>query len=317
VSAPTSDPTTTESAPKPPPRASARARHRPPDPTKARAFGFQLAALPSLWLLLFLVLPVVVLLLWSLRPPGIASFTATDGFTLDAFRVNLGTPVFIASLGRTIVMVFFVAFFAVALSYPIAYLLARIAGPRRYVLLSLIVAPALISYLLRLFAWRSMLGSGGALNTVLLELGLTGEPLGFLLYNRFAVVVVLTYVWIPFAALPIFARLEQLNPNLLAAAQDLGASPRRTFLRVTLPLSLPGVYAGFFFVFIPTLGDFATAALVGGADGRMFGNIIRGVIGTPDYPSGAVLSIMLFTVAAASMLIAFRLLRIKDVSDLA
>jgi spermidine/putrescine transport system permease protein len=314
VSAPTAD-RTTEGAPGPPP-ARPRAR-RGSDPTRARGFGLQLAAIPGAWLLLFLVLPVVLLLLWSLRPPGIASFTVAEGFTLEAFQRNLATPVFLASLGRTIVMVFLVALLAVAFAYPIAYLLARVAGPRRYVLLSLIVAPALISYMLRLFAWRSLLGSGGALNTLLISLGFTDEPVGFLLYNRFAVVLVLTYMWVPFAALPIFARLEQLGDNLLAAAQDLGASPRRTFTRVTLPLSLPGVYAAFFFVFIPTLGDFATAAIVGGSEGRMFGNIIRGVVGTPDYPSAAVLSIMLFAVAALMMVIAFRVLRIKDVTDLA
>jgi spermidine/putrescine transport system permease protein len=314
VRAPSAEPVTAETAAGPPPAAGSGRRAK--DPTGSRAFGLQIAGLPATWLLFFLALPVFFLFLWSLRPPGIAAFTQADGLTLEAFRVNLTTPVFLRSLSRTVMMVLIIAAGAVALSYPVAYLLARIAGARRYLLLSLIVAPALISYMLRLFAWRSMLGSGGVINQSLQWLGVTGEPLGFLLYNRFAVILVLTYVWIPFAALPIFARLEQIDDRLLEASEDLGASRWRTFRRVTFPLSLPGVYAAFFFVFIPTLGDFATAAIVGGTDGRMFGNVIRAVVGTPDYPSGAVLSMMLFTTAAIATYLAYRVLRIEDVVDI-
>ena len=286
------------------------------DTTGARRFGLQLAGAPAVWLTLFLVLPLVMLALWSFRPPGMASFTADQTWTLEAYRYNLGTPVFMLNLARTIVTVFVIAATAVVLSYPVGYLLARIAQERRYLLLSLIIAPALVSYLLRLFAWRTLLGPGGVMNRALVDVGILQEPIGAFMYNRLAVIIVLTYVWIPFAALPIFARLEQLNPRLLEASADLGASRRRTFLRVTLPLSLPGVYASFFFVFIPTLGDFATAALVGGSTGRMFGNVIRGVVGTPDFPSAAVLSLMLFVIAAVAMFAAFRLLRIKDVRQL-
>lgn len=318
--------TTTETAhppgpapPPSPPGEPARAGARVADPTGARRFGLQLAGAPSLWLLAFLVLPMLLMVLWSFRPAGMSSLTFTGGepLTLETYRVNLSTGVFLGSLVRTIGTVAVVAAGAVVLSYPLAYLLARVAGPRRYVLLSLIVAPALVSYMLRLFAWRTLLGSGGVFNTTLQRMGLVDGPLEFLLYNRFAVILVLTYIWLPFAALPIFARLEQLNPNLLAASRDLGATPGRTFRRVTLPLSLPGVYAAFFFVFIPTLGDFATAALVGGNTGRMYGNVIRGIVGSPDFPSAAVLSILLFAVAAVAMVIAFRVLRIEKVTDLA
>ena len=315
MSTPLDDPATKDAdAPPEPPAAGGSGRRR--DPTGARRFGFQLAGLPAVWLLLFLVLPLVMLVLWSFRPPGMASFTAAQTWTLETYRYNLGTPVFMLNLARTIGTVFVIALTAVALSYPVGYLLARIAQERRYLLLSLIIAPALVSYLLRLFAWRTLLGRGGVMNRTLLDLGLLQEPIGVFMYNRLAVIIVLTYVWIPFAALPIFARLEQLNPRLLEASADLGATRQRTFLRVTLPLSLPGVYASFFFVFIPTLGDFATAALVGGTTGRMFGNVIRGVVGTPDFPSAAVLSLMLFLVAAVAMYAAFRILRIKDVRQI-
>ena len=317
--------TTTETTPAPgpsrqdPDEPPAVARGRAADPTGIRRFGLQLAGVPSLWLLVFLVVPILLMVLWSFRAPGVSSldFVGGEPLSLDAYRVNLGTTVFLASLVRTVGMVLAVATASVILAYPLAYLLARVAGPRRYVLLSLIVAPALVSYMLRLFAWRTLLGSGGAVNAALESIGLTDGPLEFLLYNRFAVILVLTYIWLPFAALPIFARLEQLNPNLLAASRDLGATPARSFRRVTLPLSVPGVDAAFFFVFIPTLGDFATAALVGGNTGRMYGNVIRGIVGSPDFPSAAVLSLLLFAVAGLAMVIAYRVLRIEAVTDLA
>jgi spermidine/putrescine transport system permease protein len=311
--------------PGPAPAAGTSVRARPPspdgdggrsDPTGTRRFGLQLVALPSIWLFVFLVVPVLVLLAWSFRPPGIASFTAGQSWTIEAYVRNITTTVFMTNLVKTVASVFVIALAAVVFSYPIAYVLARVATERRYLLLSLIVAPALVSYMLRLFAWRSLLGSNGVFNHVLMTTGITSEPVGLLLYNRFAVILVLTYVWLPFAALPIFARLEQMGSDLAEAAQDLGASRWSTFRRITLPLSMPGVYAAFFFVFIPTLGDFATAAIVGGSGGRMFGNVIRGVVGTPDYPSGAVLAVLLFAVAATAMVVAFRVLRIEDVTDL-
>jgi spermidine/putrescine transport system permease protein len=309
--------TTTGSPPQPSPEGpAAPGDHGRTDPTGRRRFGLQLASTPAGWLLAFLVAPMVMLVIWSLRPPGLASFVEAAPWTLETYRQNLGNAVFLGSLGRTIVTVFVIALASVALAYPVAYVLARVATERRYLLLTLIVAPALVSYLLRLFAWRSLLGTSGVLNQTLERVGLISEPVTFLLYNRFAVIVVLVYVWIPFAALPIFARLEQLPREVVDAARDLGGSPRSTFFRVILPMSTPGVYAAFFFVFIPTLGDFATAEIVGGTGGRMFGNVIRGITQAPDYPSAAVLSLMLFVVAAMAMVIAFRVLRIRQVTDL-
>ena len=284
------------------------------DPIGGRRFGALLAAIPSGWLLASFVAPVIVLLAWSFQPPGMGT-DLDQPWTLEAWTRNLSTTSYWFLLGRTLLIAFAVAAFAVLLAYPIAYVLARVAGRRRYLLLTLILLPSLVSYLLRLFAWRMILGTNGVLNSLLVGLGLVEKPLDFLLYNQLAVIVVLTYVWAPWAALPIFVRLEQLDPALLEAADDLGASPRRTFLRVTLPLSLPGVFAAFFFVFIPTLGDFATASYVGGSTGQMFGNVIQQFLQGPDFPSGAVLSLLLLAVALAAMALAFRTLRIREVSD--
>ena len=263
---------------------------------------------------MFFVVPLLVLLAWTFQPPGMG-IRFEDDPTLEAWTRNVGTSGFQSLLLRTVLIAAVVAAATVVAAYPIAYLLARVAGRRRYILLTLILAPSLVSYLLRLFAWRLMLGTNGVVNSALQGIGLVGEPLDFLLYNQIAVVVVLIYVWAPWAALPIFVRLEQIDSRLLEAANDLGASRWRTFLRVTLPLSLPGVFAAFFFVFIPTLGDFATATYVGGSEGQMFGNVIQKFLTEPDFPSGAVLSMILLAVAAVAMAVGARLSRIRDVSD--
>lgn len=285
-----------------------------PDVPGSRRFGLVLAAPSALWLTLFFVVPMLVLLAWTFQPPGMGiRFDAEP--TLVAWARNLGTAEFRTLLVRTVVIAFTVSAVTVVAAYPIAYLLARVAGRRRYILLTLILAPSLVAYLLRLFAWRLLLGTNGVVNSALTGAGLVEQPLDFLLYNQVAVIVVLIYVWAPWAALPIFVRLEQIDARLLEAAYDLGASRWRTFLRVTLPLSLPGVFAAFFFVFIPTLGDFATATYVGGSEGQMFGNVIQKFLTEPDFPSGAVLSMVLLAVAAVAMVVGARLSRIREVSD--
>ena len=285
-----------------------------PDLPGSRRVGLALASVPAAWLGLFFVVPMLVLLAWTFQPPGMGIRFEGEA-TVEAWARNVGTSGFQTLLIRTVVIAFAVSTVTVIAAYPIAYLLARAAGRRRYILLTLILAPSLVSYLLRLFAWRLLLGTNGVVNSALTEAGLVSAPLDFLLYNQIAVVVVLIYVWAPWAALPMFVRLEQIDARLLEAARDLGASGWRTFVRVTLPLSLPGVFAAFFFVFIPTLGDFATATYVGGSEGQMFGNVIQKFLTEPDFPSGAVLSMVLLAVAAVAMVLAARLSRIRDVSD--
>ena len=176
----------------------------------------------------------------------------------------------------------------------------------------LVLLPFLTGYLLRIFAWRLLLGREGILNRGLEAIGLVDNPVQFFLFTRVAVIIVLVYVWVPWAALPIFVRLEQLDPSFREAAFDLGAKPSRVFRRIVFPLSLPGVYAAFFFVFIPTLGDFATASAVGGTGGTMLGNIIQGLLRVLSYPSGAVLSVALLALALLSMVVGARLVRLRS-----
>ena len=153
--------------------------------------------------------------------------------------------------------------------------------------------PFWTSYLLRVFAWKIVLGYNGVVNSGLISLGFISEPLEFLLYNRFAVVVTLAHAWAAFAILPIYLSLEKIDRSWLEAARDLGEGPFMTFVRVTLPLSLPGVIAASLLVYIPTVGDYVTPTLVGGPRGIMIGNIIQSQFGkAANWPMGAALSII-------------------------
>jgi spermidine/putrescine transport system permease protein len=204
----------------------------------------------------------------------------------------------------------------VALAYPVAYYLALSGTKRKYVLLLLLIAPFLTSYLLRVLAWKVILGNNGVLNSFIAWTGLRSpdHPLSQLLYSRFAVMLVLAYVWVPFVALPIFVSLETLDQRLLEAAADLGSTRRQAFLRVTLPLSLPGVAAGFLFVFIPTVGEFVTPSLVGGPSGYMYGNQISDLFSTgfPDWQTGSVLALFLLGVVSVLTAVFSRFLQLGE-----
>jgi spermidine/putrescine transport system permease protein len=148
-------------------------------------------------------------------------------------------------------------------------------------------------------AWRLMLGQGGALNTLLQSIGLTHEPLDLLLYSREAVVLTLVYVWVPFAALPVYAAMGRIDRRQLEAAADLGAGPWTRFLRVTLPLSLPGAVAAFFMVFIPTVGEYVTPRLVGGSETYMYGQLIQDFFGrAASWATGSAAAMIMLALTA-------------------
>ena len=204
----------------------------------------------------------------------------------------------------------------VLLAYPIGYFLALCVRKLKYVLLLVIIVPFLTSYLLRVLAWKVILGERGVVNSALVALHSRPriKPIEWLLYSQFAVMLVLAYVWIPFVALPIFVSLNNLDRILLEAAGDLGASRLRTFWRVTLPLSLPGLTAAFVFVFVPTIGEFVTPSLVGGTSGYL--SVTRSKIGSRglDWQSGSVLAMFLLIVVAGLMVIFGRCVQIRTVA---
>src|ERR687883_2134666 len=273
-----------------------------------------LLGLPLAWLALFFVVPIAIVAAYSFDvyslDPG------PHGFTLQAWHDFLHGSVYLGLFWKSVKMSLIVSTIIVLLAYPLAYYLALSGTKRKYVLLLLLIAPFLTSYLLRVLAWKVILGDRGVLNSFLFWTGLRSQdhPLSQLLYSRFAVILVLAYIWIPFVALPIFVSLENLDVRLLEAAGDLGATRRQAFVRVTLPLSLPGVLAGFLFVFIPTLGEFVTPSLVGGTSGYMYGNQISDLFSTgfPDWQTGSVLALFLLGVVAVLTLVFARFLQLRQ-----
>ena len=247
------------------------------------------------WLLLFFVLPMIGMTILSLRPDMQGGPLKLGWLpTLNHYQSILAGEVYLPLLWVSVKVAFGVALLATLLAYPLAYYLVFHAGKRASLLLTLAILPFWTSYLLRIIAWKTILGSNGMINNLLIYVGMVDEPVHILLYSRPAVVVTLVYVWLPFVALPIYAALQRINPSLLEAAAILGAAPWRSFFRVTLPLSLPGVIAGFFMVFIPTVGEYITPALVGGSRGTLYGNIIELYFGDGvNWPLGSAMSIIM------------------------
>jgi spermidine/putrescine transport system permease protein len=189
---------------------------------------------------------------------------------------------------------------AVLIAFPIAYFLAFGIKKSKYTWLLIVIAPFLTSYLLRIFAWKIILGDQGIINTALFETGLRDpdNPLSFLIYSQFTVILVLLYAWVPFIVLPIFIALENMDRRLLEASTDLGASRLTSLRKITIPLAAPGIIAAFLFVFIPSIGEYITPSLVGGNGGYMFGQAIAAqfVGGALDWQTGSVLSVFLLAV---------------------
>jgi spermidine/putrescine transport system permease protein len=271
---------------------------------------------PVGWLAVFFLAPIVYVALYSFNV--LALPPQAPGFSLSAWHELIHGGVYLSLFWKSVQMSLIVSALVVVTAYPLAYYLALSGTPRKYVLLLVLIAPFVTSYLLRVLAWKVILGNQGVVNWFLTKVGIesAGHPLSFLLYSRFAVMLVLAYVWLPFVALPIFVTLESLDQRLLEAASDLGASRLQAFRRVTLPLSLPGVAAAFLFVFIPTVGEFVTPTLVGGSGGYMYGNQIHDLFngGFPDWQTGATLSLFLLGVIAALTVVFVRFLRIGEAS---
>jgi spermidine/putrescine transport system permease protein len=270
---------------------------------RARLSTLGLASTPVGYLVLFFLVPVILVAMYSV---GALTLLPNDNYlSLQAWRDFLFGSIYLGVFWRSVQMALVVSVGSVLLAYPIAYVLALVAGRRKYSLLLLIIAPFLTSYLLRVLALRVILQEDGVVNSFLRSVNLLGQDqsIHWLFNSRFAVYFVLIYVWIPFVALPIFVALENLDHALLEASSDLGASRWRTFVTVTLPLSIPGVIGAFIFVFIPTIGEYITPLLVGGPGNFMFGNAIQSAfLAGFDWQFGSAMS--MFLVAAVMLLIA-------------
>jgi spermidine/putrescine transport system permease protein len=267
---------------------------------------------PVIWLGLFFVAPLVLMAAFSFRADSAGGLLGGWVFTLKQYDSLFATGSYWRLLGVSAEVAVGVAVGAVALAYPIAYFLAFKAGRRAGLYLILLLVPFWTSYLLRVMAWKIMLGSEGVVNSFLMYAGLVKEPVALLLYSRSAVALTLVYVWIPFVTLPILAALQRIDLALFEAAADLGARPPQVFWRVTFPLSLPGVLAGFFMVFIPSVGEYVTPLLVGGSQGSLYGNIIQDFFTkAANWQFGSAMSMVMLVMTLALVAVAVRLIDLR------
>ena len=252
-----------------------------------------------LWLGIFFLVPLGFLGYQSLQSGIYSDFEFTWEFSnfteaFSDYRTQLGRSFLYAGLATTA---------ALLLAYPLVYWIAFRAGKWRNFFLLLIVAPFFVSYLIRTLAWLNILADEGPVVGFLQAIHVLGED-GRLLATTFAVVAGITYNFLPFMALPIYVSLEQIEPQLLDAAKDLYATPTRAFLRVTLPLSAPGIVAGTLLTFIPAAGDFINAELLGTPKQTMIGNVIQEKFLTSlDYPTAASLSFILMATILVALLV--------------
>ena len=252
--------------------------------------GYTLLAPTLVVMGLALAAPLALMAITSLKNQS--GLTFAQGWTLAQYADVLGRASYRSLFLRSVLISSTVTAVTVALAYPMAYFVAFHAR-HKFVWLVALTIPFWTSYLLRVFAWKIILGFNGVINSGLMRLHLIDQPLEFLLYNPFAVVVTLAHAWAAFAILPIYVSLEKIDRSLLEAASDLGDSALHRFLRITLPLSMPGVIGAAILIFVPTTGDFVTPQLVGGAKGTMIANLIEVQFNAAgNWPLGAALSLV-------------------------
>ncbi|MER9296321.1 ABC transporter permease [Mesorhizobium sp. M0621] len=261
----------------------------------------------------FVLVPLVIFLGYSFF--SVDQGTIVYGVSLGNYVRFFTDPVFLPVFWNTIVLCVSVAIICILLAYPAAYFLTTLQGRWRYALLMLLLVPLLMSYVIKIYAIRSILGLNGFLNKALVAVGILQQPSTLFVFNMNAILLTLTLLLIPFAILPIFLSLERIPQVLLRASDDLGASGWQTFLRITLPLSLPGVASAASFVFVLAIGDFLTPQMVGGISGFTFGRILYSQFGTAyNWPFGAALSVALAVVVIAAILVGERFGRNRGTS---
>ncbi len=275
--------------------------------------GQWLALAPGIvFLVLFVVVPLAAMVVTTFWRSSVDGMVPT--WNLDNYRKALSDPVFGRLLVKSLRIALAVTLVILVIGYPLAYVIARRAGRYQHLLVLLVFIPYWISYVIRSYAWYPILGREGALNYALTHLGLIHEPLDLFLFNEFSVHLGLTSVFLPFAVVPIYLSLERINTVYLEAAADLGASPRRTFAHVVLPLSLPGVLGGGLMVFILTIGAYVTPQLLGGPSGIMLGNIIADQFGaTFNWTWGGTLAVAMMAVTLAVIWLIGRRVRISQI----
>src|SRR5271170_2276899 len=272
-----------------------------------RAYKAAVSIPPLLWVTIFLLIPYAILFcysFWQVSPLQIIIHT----WTLANYRELLSNHIYLEVLFRSMRIAAAVTALALLLGYPLAYFLSFRATKRKDLLYQLVIIPLWVSYLVRGYAWKTILGSDGVLNGFLQYFHLTHHPVEFFLYSPFAVILTLTHIYTPFTFLPIYASLEHIPRNLLEASHDLGATPAQTFWKVIFPLSIPGVVAGATFAFVLSLGDFLAPLLLGGPSGIMISNIVVSLFGAAyNWPLGAAISLGMLVLVVSLLVFSERL----------
>lgn len=265
---------------------------------------------PLLWTLAFLFVPYLIMFTYSFYLKTFPTFT--PAFQFGNYLTILDDPQYYRVLIRTFKIAAIVATSALLVAYPLTYFLVfQVKSPRlRSILYMAVIVPLWVSYLLRAYTWKTILGNEGILNSFLVWMNILDEPTDIFLYNQFSMVLTLTYIFIPFMVMPIYTALEKVPRSMIEASKDLGVGPFRTFLRITLPLSMPGVIAGLTFTFCLTFGDFVAPFLVGGPNGFMIANIVQTQFGAAlNWPLGAALSIVMLAIVLTIISLSDRLER--------
>ncbi|MGB8324785.1 MAG: ABC transporter permease [Candidatus Acidiferrum sp.] len=272
----------------------------------SRFYKLAVSLPPLTWVALFLLIPYALMFAHSF-------WLVRDGLLIHDWNLQnyaklFQNPVYATVLLRTARIAASVTILSLLFGYPLAYYMSFHAGIRKDLLYQLVIVPLWVSYLVRGYAWKTILGSEGVLNGFLQYLHITHAPVSFFLYSPFAVVLMLTHIYTPFVFLPLYASLEHIPRNLIEASHDLGATPRSTFFRIILPLSLPGLLAGATFAFVLSLGDFLAPLLVGGPSSIMIANIVQSLFGTAyDWPLGAAISVCILLLTVTLLFLTERL----------
>jgi putrescine transport system permease protein len=277
--------------------------------------------IPYLWLIIFFALPFLILLRISLTDMGdgidpfAQMFFNTDGKWrlilkvenyLSIFREEPGSPwlntIYVEAYWLSLKYAFFTTVFCLFIGYPFAYFIARANPTHRPIYLILIMLPFWTSFLLRVYAWKGILADQGVVNRALMALGVINEPI-VMLYTDVSMLVGMTYVYLPFMVLPLYANLVKMDVRLLEAAHDLGAGPWKAFWLITVPLSRTGIVAGCMLVFIPCVGEFVIPSLLGGADNIMIGRVVWDeMFSANNWPRASALAVIMIVVVIVPLL---------------
>jgi spermidine/putrescine transport system permease protein len=248
----------------------------------------------SAWMIFLVAVPFIYVFIMSFMNKG-AYGGVVLGFTLNNF-MQVFDPLYLKVFGQSLLISAFTTIICILIAYPFTYFIAQKTTIKKTVFMAMVIVPFLVSSLIRLFGWINLLRKDGIVNSLLLKWGLIQEPLQ-LVYNTTGVMIGLVYMLLPFMILPLYSSIEKLDKSLLEACSDLGAKPVTAFFKVTLPLTMPGVFAGSILVFIPALGYFFVTDLLGGNKTQVIGNIIRNqFITARNWPLGSAISIFLIII---------------------